>query len=67
MADSSNPKVFFDISIGGKNAGRIEFELFNDVVPKTAENFRSLCVGNLKNSAGKALHFKGSAFHRIIP
>jgi len=36
----TNPQVFFDISIGGKDAGRITFELFADVVPKTAENFR---------------------------
>lgn len=38
----SNPRVFFDVSIGSKPAGRIEFELFADVVPKTAENFRAL-------------------------
>ncbi len=36
----TNPLVFFDISIGGKPSGRIEFELRKDVVPKTAENFR---------------------------
>ena len=42
---SSNPHVFFDMEIGGKAAGRIEFELFKDVVPKTAENFRALCTG----------------------
>jgi cyclophilin family peptidyl-prolyl cis-trans isomerase len=39
---SDNPVVFFDISIGGKPAGRIEMELRADVVPKTAENFRAL-------------------------
>lgn len=37
-----NPKVFFDIKIGSKNAGRIVMELRADVVPKTAENFRCL-------------------------
>lgn len=42
---SSNPVVFFDISIGGKPTGRIEMELNADVVPKTAENFRCLCTG----------------------
>ena len=26
------PKVFFDCTIGGQAAGRIEFELFSDVV-----------------------------------
>ena len=36
----ANPKVFFDIDINAKPAGRIVFELFNNVVPKTAENFR---------------------------
>ena len=64
----ANPQVFFDISIGGAPAGRITFELFADVVPKTAENFRALCTGEKgMGRSGKPLHFKGSAFHRIIP
>ncbi|MFM7571780.1 MAG: peptidylprolyl isomerase, partial [Snowella sp.] len=41
----ANPTVFFDITIDGKESGRIEFELFADVVPDTAENFRQLCTG----------------------
>ena len=48
--DPSNPRVFFDISIGGKNPNRIEFELFKKNVPLTAENFRALCTGFLLNS-----------------
>ena len=40
-----NPEVFFDIDISGKPAGRVTFELYADVVPKTAENFRALCTG----------------------
>ena len=39
-----NPRVFFDVTIGGKDAGRIVMELFADVVPGTADNFRALCT-----------------------
>jgi peptidylprolyl isomerase len=62
-----NPRVFFDITIGDKPAGRITFELFADAVPKTAENFRALCTGEKgTGKSGKPLHYKGSRFHRII-
>uniref|UniRef100_A0A0D3HAB2 Peptidyl-prolyl cis-trans isomerase n=1 Tax=Oryza barthii TaxID=65489 RepID=A0A0D3HAB2_9ORYZ len=63
-----NPKVFFDILIGKARAGRVVMELFADTVPKTAENFRCLCTGEKGlGASGKPLHYKGSAFHRIIP
>lgn len=41
MANSSpvNPVVFFDVSIGGQEVGRMKIELFADVVPKTAEKW----------------------------
>jgi len=64
----SNPIVYFDMTIGGTAAGRILMELRADVAPKTAENFRALCTGERgTGKSGKALHFKGSAFHRVIP
>ncbi|CAL1145098.1 unnamed protein product [Cladocopium goreaui] len=56
------------MTIGGTAAGRITMELRADVAPKTAENFRSLCTGEKgMGKSGKPLHFKGSAFHRVIP
>jgi len=65
---TDNPRVFFDISIGGKPAGRLTFELFADAVPKTAENFRALCTSEKGTGvSGKPLSYKGSSFHRIIP
>ncbi len=56
-----NPKVYFDVTIGGEDAGRVVFELFADVVPKTAENFKQLCTGE------QGYGYKGCGFHRIIP
>jgi len=66
--DPANPRIFFDIEIGGKAAGRIEMELFAKVAPRTAENFRALATGEKGvGSNGKKLHFKDSSFHRVIP
>ena len=42
------------------------FKLFSDV-PKTARNFKCLCTGERDGDNGKALHYKGNKFHRIVP
>ena len=67
-ASEKNPRVYFDMEIGGEAAGRITMELFASTVPKTAENFRALCTGEKgKGTTGCKLHYKGSIFHRVIP
>jgi len=70
----SGTKVFFDLEWEGPiikdgrkgdgskvYSGRINFNLYNNEVPKTTENFRALCTGE------KGFGFKDSEFHRIIP
>ncbi|KAI3957144.1 hypothetical protein MKW98_002771 [Papaver atlanticum] len=60
------PTVYLDVSVDGGDPERLVFELFSDVVPKTAENFRVLCTGEKGEEATtkKPLHFQGSYFHR---
>ncbi|KAK3714730.1 Peptidyl-prolyl cis-trans isomerase H [Vermiconidia calcicola] len=66
MASQPNPIVFFDITLGGEPLGRVKIELFADVVPRTAENFRQFCTGETKNNLGRPQGYKGSKFHRVI-
>jgi peptidylprolyl isomerase len=53
--------VFFDITINNEPAGRIVFKLYDDVVPKTARNFRELATKQ------HGFGYEGSSFHRVIP
>uniref|UniRef100_H2Y9Y9 Peptidyl-prolyl cis-trans isomerase n=1 Tax=Ciona savignyi TaxID=51511 RepID=H2Y9Y9_CIOSA len=68
MKAKHRPRVFFDIEIGDTSAGRIVFELFSDITPKTCENFRCLCTGEKGEgkTTGKPLYYKGVIFHRVI-
>jgi len=60
--------VYFDITIGGEEVGRIEIGLFGKTVPKTVKNFVELCTKHKteESSAGKLVGYKGSSFHRVI-
>jgi peptidylprolyl isomerase len=59
--NAMSENVYFQVSANGEDLGRIVFRLFDDVVPKTARNFRELATG--QNGFG----YKGAPFHRVIP
>ncbi|XP_042637087.1 E3 SUMO-protein ligase RanBP2 [Orycteropus afer afer] len=61
LSKETNPVVFFDVCADSEPLGRITMELFSNIVPQTAENFRALCTGEL------GFGFKNSIFHRVIP
>ena len=60
-----NPVVFFDITVGQTEIGRMIMELYADVCPKTAENFRQFCTGEYKRDK-VPIGYKGATFHRVI-
>lgn len=64
-----NPRVFLDLQIGNKSVGRVVIELFADLAPKTAENFRGLCTGEygVGQETQKPLSFVGCKVFKIIP
>nr|XP_020488578.1 probable inactive peptidyl-prolyl cis-trans isomerase-like 6 [Labrus bergylta] len=60
--------VFMDMEIEGDAVGRLLFELFSDICPKTSMNFEALCTGERGLSqSGFPLCYKGSLFHRVVP
>ncbi|KAF7355700.1 Peptidyl-prolyl cis-trans isomerase [Mycena sanguinolenta] len=61
---STRPIVFMDINIGETPAGRLKMELFSDIVPKTAENFRQLCTGEYRVNS-RPQGYKHATFHRV--
>uniref|UniRef100_A0A8C2GZ47 Peptidyl-prolyl cis-trans isomerase n=1 Tax=Cyprinus carpio TaxID=7962 RepID=A0A8C2GZ47_CYPCA len=61
-SNPNNPIVFFDVTVGGQEVGRMKIELFADIVPKTAENFRQFCTGEFKKD-GVPVGYKV----RIVP
>ncbi|EOR01640.1 Peptidyl-prolyl cis-trans isomerase H [Wallemia ichthyophaga EXF-994] len=60
---STRPVVFFDVALGESALGRIKMELFSDITPKTAENFRQLCTGE-QRVGNVPQGYKNSSFHR---
>ncbi|KPV73088.1 uncharacterized protein RHOBADRAFT_17434 [Rhodotorula graminis WP1] len=65
MSTTSRP--FLDFAVEGEPLGRVVFELFDHVVPKTCANFRALCTGAKGvNELGIPLWYKGSILHRVI-
>ncbi|KOC71330.1 Peptidyl-prolyl cis-trans isomerase D [Habropoda laboriosa] len=66
-SESSDPSSNLDIAIESEKVGRVVIQLFKDVVPRTAENFRALCTGEKGIGInGKKLHYKGSIFHKVL-
>ncbi|XP_063523141.1 probable inactive peptidyl-prolyl cis-trans isomerase-like 6 isoform X13 [Pongo pygmaeus] len=67
LRDTKHDFVFLDICIDSSPIGRLIFELYCDVCPKTCKNFQVLCTGKAGFSQrGIRLHYKNSIFHRIV-
>ncbi len=65
MRTNGNKFCFFDLSINNKPVGKVVFELFYNQLPKTCENFLSLCEG-FRNEKGNKLWYKNTVIHRIV-
>nr|XP_024391685.1 peptidyl-prolyl cis-trans isomerase-like [Physcomitrium patens]PNR43474.1 hypothetical protein PHYPA_015855 [Physcomitrium patens] len=66
--EKPNPIVFIDVKIGGQEVGRLFVELYEHIVPKTADNFLKLCTGvKGLGKQGIKLTYRRTVFFRIIP
>ncbi|CAB3398083.1 unnamed protein product [Caenorhabditis bovis] len=54
-------RVFMDISADAKPIGRLVFKLNTDICPRTCENFRRLCTGEM------GFGYKKCIFYRVVP
>ncbi|NXD80011.1 PPIL6 protein, partial [Halcyon senegalensis] len=67
QASSTHVFVYLEIAIEEQIVGRLLFELFPEVCPRTCENFRALCTGGVKSPRdGRELTYKNSLFHRLV-
>uniref|UniRef100_A0A3P8TUF1 peptidylprolyl isomerase n=1 Tax=Amphiprion percula TaxID=161767 RepID=A0A3P8TUF1_AMPPE len=68
MGVKDRPQCYFDVELNREPVGRIVFQLFSDVCPKTSKNFLCLCTGErgIGKITGKKLCYKGSTFHRVV-
>ncbi|SOV75487.1 peptidyl-prolyl cis-trans isomerase [Plasmodium sp. gorilla clade G3] len=65
LTNPSNPVVFMDINLGNHFLGKFKFELFENIVPRTSENFRKFCTGEHKIN-NLPVGYKNTTFHRVI-
>ncbi|XP_059182528.1 NK-tumor recognition protein isoform X2 [Centropristis striata] len=68
MGVKDRPQCYFDVELNREPVGRIVFQLFSDICPKTSKNFLCLCTGErgIGKVTGKKLCYKGSTFHRVV-
>ncbi|XP_026148603.1 NK-tumor recognition protein isoform X2 [Mastacembelus armatus] len=68
MGVKDRPQCYFDVELNREPVGRIVFQLFSDICPKTSKNFLCLCTGErgIGKITGKKLCYKGSTFHRVV-
>ncbi|KAJ8315354.1 hypothetical protein KUTeg_007504 [Tegillarca granosa] len=68
LASTKHDFVYLSFTIADQPIGKLVIELFNDIVPKTCENFKALCTGEkgTSESSDYKLHYKNSLIHRIV-